>query len=425
MRGSCWGFFWMRNKIRSRLLRLQRSGEITPAAPPAEQPRKTPAEGAFLFPGEESLEQTAAGRCYLRELSFPLDRRHGAFTLAESLDWRGSDLSLPARDRSLPPIDPERYLFLDIETTGLSGGTGTWVFLIGLGWRESGVFRLRQYFLRHPAEEEAMLHHFASFAAPFRGIATFNGKYFDLPLIRTRQTLRRAPQTAPREHLDLLVCARSLWKERFPSRRLGFLEEALLGFRRRGDIPGEEIPAVYFDYLRRGNTGRLLKVFEHNVFDILSMAVLLGRVASVTASEKPSHPAECYSLGRLHHEAGDIEKAKRYYRQAAAGKNLEQAALSQLARLHKKRGEWTEAVTLWQKLACEKSGSPEASVELAKYYEHRIRDFLTAIDWSNRALSQTLNRRAIPPSSPVHPAALQHRINRLKGKISGAQKKRG
>ena len=407
----------MKGKVRSRLERLRRSGELAPAPPAAERPKKAPVEEAFLFPGEESLEQTAAGRCYLRELTFPLDRRHGAFTLAESLDCRGSDLSLPARDRSLPPIDPGRYLFLDIETTGLSGGTGTWVFLIGLGWRESGVFRLRQYFLRHPAEEEAMLHHFASFAAPFRGIATFNGKYFDLPLIRTRQTLRRAPQTEPREHLDLLVCARSLWKERFPSRRLGFLEEALLGFRRRGDIPGEEIPAVYFDYLRRGNTGRLLKVFEHNVFDILSMAVLLGRVASVTASEKPSHPAECYSLGRLHHKAGDVEKAARYYRQAAAGKNLEQAALSQLALLHKKRGEWTEAAALWQKLARRKSGSPEASVELAKYYEHQVRDFLTALHWSNRALSQTLGRRGIPPSSPAHPAALQHRINRLNAKI--------
>ena len=411
----------MSGKLRSRLERLRRSGELAGARPAAEKPKINLAAESFLFPGEESLEKTAAGSCYLRELSFPLEQQHGKFTLAESLNCRGSDLSLPARDRSLPLIDPDRYLFLDIETTGLSGGTGTWVFLIGLGWREGGAFRMRQYFLRHPGEEEAMLRHFDAFAAPFSGLVTFNGKMFDLPLIQTRQTLRRAPRTAPPAHLDLLVCARSLWRKRFPSRRLGFLEEELLGFRRRGDIPGEEIPSVYFDYLRRGSTGRLLQVFEHNVFDILSMAVLLGRVASVTASDKPPHPAECFSLGRLHHEVGNLEKAESYYRQVKEGEGLEEAALSRLALLYKKQGKWAKAVDLWKKLACKENGSPEAAVELAKYYEHRIRDYLKALRWSSRALSQAPARRTLPPSSPAHPAALQHRINRLKAKAKAAK----
>ena len=407
----------MKDKLRSRLARLQRSGELSPARP-SEDRRNRDLAGNFLFPGEESVARTAAGYCYLREVAVPLLQQHGRYTLAEGLNCSGSDLSLPARDRSLPPVDAGRCLFLDVETTGLSGGTGTWVFLIGLGWQEGATFRIRQYFLRHPAEEGAMLHHFAEFAASFDGLVTFNGKAFDLPLIQTRQTLRRAPQTAPRQHLDLLICARSLWRDRFPSRSLDFLEEALLGFQRQDDIPGWEIPAVYFDYLRRSATGRLLKVFEHNLYDILSMAVLLGRVAATVAAEKPAHPAECYSLGRLYHDAGDIEKAERYYRQVSGGGKLARAALSRLALLYKKQGEWSRALPLWEKLA---GDSPAAAVEMAKYYEHRARDFQAALHWSNRALGEAQRCRGIPFSSPGHPAALRHRIGRLERKLRRCQ----
>lgn len=411
----------MSDKLRLRLERLRRSGELAPAKPAAGPLEKNFPGECFLFPGEESLAQSASGCCYLRELSFPLEQRHGDYTLGKSLDCGGSDLSLPARDGSLQTIDPKRYLFLDIETTGLSGGTGTWVFMIGLGWLSGGSFRIRQYFLRHPAEEEAMLHHFAAFAAPFNGLVTFNGKAFDLPLIQTRQTLRKTPQTVPREHLDLLICARSLWRKRFPSRRLTFLEEALLGFLRRDDIPGEEIPAVYFSYLRRGETGRLLKVFEHNVYDILSMAGLLGRIASTVASERPAHPAECYSLGRLYHQAGQIEKAESYYRQVDGGGALEMAALLQRALIHKRHGEWTEAAALWQELTRREEDHPEACVELAKYYEHRVRDYRTALRWSSRALAGSHRRGDTPCSSPLHSAALQHRIKRLHTKIERQQ----
>jgi len=409
--------------LRSRLERLQRSGELGPLRPAAAARQKeAPGKAfAFLFPGEESLEQTGAGCCYLRELSFPLQRRHGAYSLAESLNCRGSNLALLARDRTLPPIEPSRFLFLDVETTGLAGGTGTWVFLIGLGWIEGDSFRLRQYFLRHPAEEEAMMCHFGAFAAPFSGLITFNGKAFDVPLIQTRQLLRRTPHIiAPRAHLDLLTCARTLWKERFPSRSLGYLEESLLGFRRSGDIPGEEIPAVYFNYLRRGETALLKKVFEHNVYDILSMAVLLGRIASTAAAARPDHPAESYALGRLYHEAGDLEKALHYYRQVTGSKAgpLEEAALLQLGQICKKEEKWAEAVACWQELASRDRGNLEAQVELAKYYEHRARDYASALYWSEKALAEACRCSGLPFSSLCHPAALRHRIRRLRRKMA-------
>lgn len=407
----------MNIKFRSRLERLRRSGELGPTRAPVGLTEKDIPGGSFLFPEEENIGRTVSGCCYLRELAFPLNCRHGAYTLGEGLDCSGSNLALPARDWELQSIEPSRFLFLDVETTGLSGGTGTWVFLIGLGWLEGDFFRIRQYFLRNPAEEEAMLHHFAAFAERFSGLITFNGKAFDLPLIQTRQVLKKMPHpVAPRDHLDLLICARSLWRERFPSRSLGYLEEALLGFRRFDDIPGAAIPAVYFNYLRRGETAILKKVFEHNVYDILSMAVLLGRVAAVF--KNPEHPAECYSLGRLHQKAGHIDNAQICY-QLAIGKGagrLEEAALFQLALLCKKAGNWEEAVCRWRELAFRGGRNLEAHVELAKYYEHKARDYPAALDWSSRALVEASRRSGIPCSSPWHPAALRHRIKRLQAR---------
>ena len=250
----------MSGEIRSRLQRLRSTGELhgsSSAKPPQPVLRR-----AFLFPGEERIEETAAGSCYLRELRFPLHKYHGNTPLGKLLDCRGSALALPAKDQSLTALNPSRSLFLDIETTGLSGGTGTWIFLIGLGWVAQDEFILRQYFLRHPREEKAMLAHFTGLMEKYTDVVTFNGRVFDLPLIATRQILTGLIPTKPERHLDLLPCSRRLWKERLGSCSLRFLEENLLGFQRHDDIPGWEIPSVYFNYLRRGETARLRSVFH-------------------------------------------------------------------------------------------------------------------------------------------------------------------
>ena len=220
----------MKRDYKSRLDELRRTGEIKTGSQFAED-LKIKSEDR-LFPGESREEETAFGRCYLRELHFPLDHRHGGSTLSGVLTCCGSELALPARDSSLCNFNPQSSLFLDIETTGLSGGTGTWAFLIGLGWFEENHFLLRQYFLRRPAEERALLSHFAELAAGFPALVTFNGKMFDLPLIQTRQMLTGFRQTEPPLHLELLHCARNLWKYRLPSRSLRSLEENLLGLQR-------------------------------------------------------------------------------------------------------------------------------------------------------------------------------------------------
>ncbi|HOL16712.1 MAG TPA: ribonuclease H-like domain-containing protein [Bacillota bacterium] len=407
----------MSGEIRSRLERLRRSGELHGAGQAGTkslQPRQ-----GFLFPGEEEEHDLGVGRCYLRELKIPLGQSHGRGRLAEALHCRGEALSLLDKTRDWHGFQAAGALFLDTETTGLSGGTGTWVFLIGLGWFENDSFILRQYFLRHPVEERAMLTHFTNTASRFDTLVTFNGRAFDLPLIQSRQVLAGLARcTEPKRHLDLLYCSRRLWKERLPSCSLRSLEESILGLKRYGDIPGEEIPAVYFNYLRRGETARLKQVFQHNVLDILSMVTLLVRVIRAAAGEAVEHPADFYSLGKLHLEAGETERAARCFAQSmqCGDERLAQAALQQMAAIHKKQGRWQEATKLWHELIRRRPYDLSPYVELAKYYEHQAKEYEAALESATQALSRARQRRG-PASGELSLPALQHRLTRLRRKL--------
>ncbi len=407
----------MTRDLKARLKSLRESGEVKTGkqfAAALEQPLED-----RLFPGEGREEQTSFGRCYMRELRFALDYRHGSADLSGFLNCRGSDLILTTRDRTLEQFNPCSSLFLDIETTGLAGGTGTWAFLIGLGWLDGNQFRLRQYFLRRPAEERAILSHFSDLAARFPGLITFNGKMFDLPMIQTRQMLSGFSQTIPGLHLDLLQCARNLWKKRLPSRTLKALEEELLGLRRYDDIPGAEIPAVYFDYLRRGKTDRLKQVFHHNVLDILSMVTLLERVAELSCGRLIEHPGESLALGKLCLAAGRVGEGLTHLKSASdspAGELAVEAAL-ELSFYYKRRGSWIEAADIWLHTIDREPEDPTAYVELAKYYEHRLKDYEQAIQLTEKALLLPACRLEVSLSCQHSPEALQRRLDRLKRRL--------
>lgn len=414
----------MTGDLRSRLERMLRTGDPGGSTGSGLKPQLR--SGGFLFPGEEQEQKTEAGHVYLRELSIPLDQKHGNEQLEEAL--RGSAGRLALLDKTL---DWERFhaasaLFLDIETTGLAGGTGTWAFLIGLGWVENRHFALRQYFMRHPGEEQAMLTHFTAEAARFDTLVTFNGRSFDLPLIQTRQVLAGLPgRTEPSLHLDLLHCSRKLWKERLPSCSLRSLEEELLGLRRHGDIPGEEIPAVYFNYLRRGEISRLKQVFQHNLLDLLSMVALLGRITKTVAGKPLDHPADCYSLGKLYLHAGETVEAIRNFEQAATcgDDRLEQAAIRQLAAAHKKQGRFKEATALWKILIQRRCHDLSPYIELAKYHEHQVGELEIALQAAGLALIRARLRRG-PDTGEQSVAALQHRLARLQRKLNKSLKHR-
>ena len=175
---------------------------------------------------------------------------------------------------------PERLVYLDTETTGLAGGTGTCAFLIGIGTLEGTQFVVRQFFLRDYPEEKAILHALAEILGGFDGLVTYNGKTFDIPLLETRYALARQKSPFGRMlHLDALHPARRLWRLRLESCKLQDLESAVLGIEREGDIPGSEIPAIYFDYLREGDARGLQPVFHHNALDIMTLAAITVELA--------------------------------------------------------------------------------------------------------------------------------------------------
>ena len=409
----------MRRDLKTHLQALRKSGEIKTG-----RELKCALENrveADLFPGQGFEADTLFGRCYMRELTFPLSYRHGNSALSGLLNISGPELALPARDQKISTFTPAGSLFFDLETTGLAGGTGTLAFLIGLGWLEGDYFVLRQYFLRQPAEERSLLSHFSSAAEGFQSFVTFNGKIFDLPLIRTRQLLSGLQQTEPALHLDLYQCAKTLWKNRLLSRSLRSIEENLLGLSRHQDILGAEIPAVYFDYLRFGKTARLKQVFQHNVLDILSMVTLLEKISCLGSGEKIEHPAEALALGRLFLAAGKTEKGVDLLSAAASEKGvLAQKAALELAFYYKRQGAWLKATELWKELRSSPQSSLLALVELAKYYEHRLKNLNQALEATEEALLITKKSPNPPLTGETSPAALEHRLRHLKRRLQQA-----
>ncbi len=374
-----------------------------------------------LFPGEEQEVQLTQGSCYFRETSFPLDYRHGSNILEEARDCTENSLELLLRE---PPtkVYPWEGVFLDLETTGLSGGSGTWAFMIGAGWVEDDQLKVRQYFLRRPGEERAMLCHFVQKFKDFDTLITFNGKAFDLPLLHNRQVMTgMTPLWKPANHVDLLHCARRIWKGIFASCSLTALEENLIKFYREGDIPGEEIPEVYFQYLRRGETSRIKRVFEHNRWDIITMVALVGVLGKLEQGDfwENASLEEVYALGNLLWKRGRISEAIEYFHRVKdeGSTALEKKALYALGYIHKQRREWESSVYFWENLLEKDSHSLDPCLELAKIYEHQTGEWQRAWSMTNEALNRAYRRYQMG-GDEEEIVPLRHRLLRLEKKLS-------
>lgn len=234
-----------------------------------------------LVPGR--VIQAGAGSLFLGESSFPLDHRCGHARLSGF--WQEGLKNaryIIGRDVDLAGLDQGRVVFLDTETTGLAGGSGTYAFLVGIGYFRAGNFIIQQYFMRDFHEERLLLIALQKVLSRFAGVVSYNGKCFDLPLLETRFICSRLANPLPDPiHLDLLFPSRRLWKRRLPDCRLGTVEREILGVRRTGDVPSWEIPLLYFNYLRSRDARPLVRVFDHNRQDILSLAALTGHVCEL------------------------------------------------------------------------------------------------------------------------------------------------
>ncbi len=291
-------------------------------------------------------------------------------------------------------IEAEKICFLDTETTGLAGGTGTLAFLVGVGWWErlaagGWQFRLEQYLIEDFCHECDMMERLAARLETFDAVCTYNGRTFDMPLLRTRALLQRIPpRVFPRRQIDLLPFCRRIWRETLPSVSLKNVELSILGIDRGPDLDGAQIPSIFFHMARTGKAGRMAAVVEHNAWDILTLSTLLRRTARIACDPMGcgllSRAEEFAAVGRWFETRRLHEDAARAWTRALECSPRDAAEASHMARLAlalKRLRRWDEAVDLWQSLSGGRSAeSLSAYTELAKYYEHVARDYARALE---------------------------------------------
>jgi uncharacterized protein len=383
--------------LRQRIAAIDRKF-ATPGPAPVAAPVNLSARSFVEQWAEGQVFSNEFGEHFQSERLFAGHKQHGIADIGALCEMPANLLdALSAKE--IPDAAPERWAFLDTETTGLSGGSGTYAFLIGVGRITRDGFRVRQFFLREQAEEHSALAALDRHLNEFDVLITYNGKTFDQPLLETRYRMNRHKAPFARlGHLDLLHGARRLWKLRLESCRLVQLEQQILGFEREGDVAGELIPAVYFEYVRSREARPLIPIFHHNALDILTLACL---TAIVPAAFRSTDAAALSRLGVRRGEdlagiarwllsAGELGPALELYKRAVDA-NLPDTLLFhtlwQIAQLERKLGNSNAALRLYTELAgCRNAFRPIALEELAKYYEHEERNYALALEFTRQAI---------------------------------------
>ncbi len=323
--------------------------------------------------------------------------------------------------------DPEKWLFLDTETTGLAGGTGTYAFLIGLAWWDAGGLQVEQLFMRDFAEEHSLLQELSQRVAERPVLVTFNGKSFDWPLLENRFTMTRSiavPKLAA--HLDLLHPARALWRLRLGSVRLVELERHVLdaprlGWHRENDVSSALIPQFYFEYLRGGPAEPLAGVVRHNQMDLRGLAALFCKMNELL-SETPKaanqiESLDLFGLSRFLQRRGEDDRAQTACAKALAiglPAEIRPKARRELAMMAKRRGEHADAAAIWLEIAADLHDGVHACEQLAIYYERQARDMVKAVQFAKLAIA-TLGRRCTDSRDPfltARFARLEHKLLR-------------
>ncbi len=380
-------------ELRDRIARLiARDASREPPAPARRREREA-VELPFI------TEETPLGSLDRAVRPSPPGHRVGSVPLWSARTADPALLALLALDPALAGCSPERALYVDTETTGLSGGAGTVPFLIGLGFfsPDHGGFVVEQLLLRDLGREAPMLEHVRARLEAASMVVTFNGKAFDLPLLKTRTVLCRTPSLPARPHLDLLHVARRLHRHRVASCSLVHLEDAILGRERVGDVAGADIAAIYGHYLRSGDEDALAPVVEHNLLDVVSMVALVGLYgepleAWVSPPDAGVRRApglvatDLAAAAKVVKRAGDLDRALAF---AESSVRAGAGAFGRRVRgdLLKARGEKAAALVEYEEALALYAPADEADakesaalrLELAKLYEHHARAYDRAL----------------------------------------------
>lgn len=372
--------------------------------------------------GEEV--NTLHGKVFMSQEIYGSGYRHGGMLLDRVMEIPTDPVSLVSRDESLVGLDFSQTLFIDVETTGLAGGTGTYAFLVGVGYFERSRFVTRQFFLRDFSEERAMLGLLGDLARRFRFLVTFNGKRFDIPLLETRFVLSR--MESPFRDLpnyDLLFPSMRIWRGAYEDCRLATLESCVLDIHRQDDVPSEMIPYLYFDYLRSRDGSRVHRVFYHNRMDVLSLVTLAGRIHELVHAPQTAWRGgwvEAYALGKLFSHEKRMGKAIECFQDAlrVCKESREWEILKSLSLALKREKQMEQAASIWMEMVSFDRGRELFPYEeLAKYCEHQIKDYPEALRWVREAFER------LPAIGPIETAALGHRFQRLLSKEKGKRRK--
>ena len=376
------------NGTRSEMVeQLRRRMERVAARYAPRAPRDLWKEDDTPLPGE--TVETDHGPVQVNTVSYPPDHAHGAQPLRAFLS-SGPGLAVLARVEKLASLPPSSALFLDTETTGLAGGTGTLPFLVGLGYfDDDGGFVLEQFFCREPSQEPAQLSLLSRRLARAGYLVTFNGRSYDVPLLNTRFVMNRMKNPGHAlPHLDLLHVARRIFGRRLDDRSLTALERSVLGFEREGDIPGSAIPAAYSAYLRGGSSGDMAAVMEHNAHDIVALAALGGMLECMYGDPQAvEHAADSLGLARAAFEAGETDAADRHLTTVARSDSPDdrRVGLYMAARHAARRKDFDRARDLWLEAVSIDPGDGWAHLSLAKHFEHREKNLDLALDHARRS----------------------------------------
>ncbi len=334
------------------------------------------------------------------------------------IDDSHTDISAYCTMHHIDTVTLDRCVFFDIETTSLTSGTGNYAFLIGLGYFSGTTFTVEQIFMQHYSDEPAVLFHCQEVLNKFKTIVTFNGKTFDIPIIKTRYRMNRIqgfPVTMP--VIDLLKPARSIFKSIYASCSLKSLEELLLGITRTDDIPGYQIPDVYFTYQQTGFDPRLGAVIEHNRIDITSMVLLLVFFNSlyqlIHTKQFGKVPAHLYKNIAKHLYSRNIHTFVELIEYAGhALLDNDHSLFKKYSTALKRLGHIDKVLSFW-----EKNINLFSLEELAKHYEHKVKDYHRALQYCNLAIVTINSLSECNELTQRYTARFTHRINRLNRKI--------
>lgn len=377
-----------------------------------------------------SLE-THFGETFVINEIYPAEYQHGREGLFNDAPY--DSMAKWAKDDRILQNSKDNFVYLDTETTGLSGGTGTYAFLIGVGRFVGDSFHLAQFFMRDPIEEPAQLYALEEFLAPCNTLITYNGKSFDIPLLNSRFTYHgwKSPFT-DFTHIDLLHLSRRLWRDRLPSRTLGNIEVQILGTKRNEhDVPGWMIPQMYFDYLRNGDARPLKKVIYHNAMDILSLSALFhhsAKLLSEPTSLKSNYVTDLFAIAKLFEDLGELDRASHLYflvvdsfdkQDHNTSEDILINAITSLALIYKRQGDFKSAIELWEKGT--KYKDINSYIELAKYYEHKSKEYNRAIMYTETAINVLNTDEFKNYEIRYWLPELDHRLNRLNRRIKKAK----